>query len=69
MRKGDTVWEIGFNCEGENLLAKLLMELRDTLMAEQPAVEVRGDSQDYEDGDERSPVAKRQKPSHDSHSD
>ncbi len=64
--KGDTVWGIGFNGEGENLLAKLLMELRDTLMAEQPAVEERGDSQDYEDGDERSPVAKRQKPGHDS---
>jgi predicted NAD-dependent protein-ADP-ribosyltransferase YbiA (DUF1768 family) len=32
--KGDTFWGIGFNGEGENRLAELLMELRDTLMAE-----------------------------------
>lgn len=32
--KNDTFWGIGFNGEGENKLAELLMQLRDTLMAE-----------------------------------
>ena len=62
--KGDPVWGIGLNGKGENLLAVLLMELRDTLIAEQPADEEGSKSEDHEDGEKRSPVAKRQKPSH-----
>lgn len=33
--KGDAFWGIGFDGKGENRLAKLLMELRDTLMADE----------------------------------
>ena len=35
--KGDTFWGIGFGGEGGNVLAVLLMELRDELVAEEAA--------------------------------
>ncbi|CAJ1434116.1 unnamed protein product, partial [Effrenium voratum] len=38
--KGDAFWGIGFDGEGENMLAKLLMQLRDTLMAEDSEVDL-----------------------------